>query len=251
MSTWEPVLGDDGEGDNPEDFPGAEQAIINAQDAIPVTIEASNPDNSVTDIRDLRVLIPPCRRAIDGPTAMASGSLSATLSDDEVTALVADATGELILMTHGESSFGYQLIPTARDPFYMAPVAWMTDLPRIPAADAAILSQAALNFYFQEIRNLKISETIKNEAVDWEYSRSANVIAAWLQYLISNRDKAVLALQTINVPMDTWVSTVAERDYLAAVILEPYVSEVGAPVPYVGIGSAGGFDCDFRFGTYG
>lgn len=205
----------------------------------------------VTDARDLRVLIPACRRAIDGPQAVASDSPAATLDDQQVLGLLADATAELILQTHGNEAFGYQLMATRRDPFYMAPVAWATDRPRAPAADAAILSQAALDHYFWLIKLLKVTQTIKNEAVSWDYSLSANVIAAWVQYLIANRDKAVQSLISINAPMDAYISLVAERDRLSAAWLEPWVTEVGAPVPYAGGGGSGPLEYDYRFGTWG
>lgn len=205
----------------------------------------------VTDQRDLRVLIPACRRAIDGPTATASGSVSATLNDQEVVNLVADATAELILYTHGNEAFGYQLEVTARDPHYLAPVSWQTDKVRVPAADAAILSQAALDHYFWLIKMLKVSEVMKNEAVSWEYNLSANVIAAWVKYLIDNRDKAITALQSINVPLDVYLSFVAERDRMAAAWLEPWVTEIGAPVPYAGGGGSGPLEYDYRFNTWG
>lgn len=205
----------------------------------------------VTDLRDLRVLIPACRRAIDGPVATGSASVAATLDDQEVLGLVADATADLILFTEGDQAFGYQLIPTARDPFYMAPTSWMTDTERKPAADAAILSQAALNHYFWLIKLTKVSEAMKNEAVEWSYSLSANVIAAWMQYLIENRNKAIAALQVINAPMDTYISLVAERDRLSAAWLEPWVTEVGAPVPYAGGGGSGPLEYDYRFNTWG
>lgn len=208
-------------------------------------------DSPVTDVRDLRVLIPPCRRAIDGPMATASGSVAATLGDQEVLALVADATADLILFTHGNDAFGYQLLATERDPHYMAPVAWATDHERVPAADAAILSQAALNHYFWLIKAMKVSETLKNEAVEWQYNLSAQVVAAWIQYLITNRDKAISALQVINVPMDTYISLVAERDRMAAAWLEPWVAEIGAPVPYAGGGGSGPLEYDYRFNTWG
>lgn len=216
----------------------------------------TDPTLPVNDQRDLRVLIPACRRAIDGPMAVSSGSVAATLSDTEVLGLVADATGELILFTHGHESLGFQLIPIARDPFYLAPIAWATDLFRPPAADAAILSQAALNYYFQTIKTLKTSETIKNEAVDWEYTLSANVISAYMQYLIANRDKAIQAMQQIHAPLDGYVSLVANRDFMAAAWIEPWVKEVGAPVPYSGLGGAGAmaggiWDFDYRFDSFG
>lgn len=210
----------------------------------------------VTDVRDLRVLIPACRRAIDGPTAQSSAAVSATLDDTEVLGLVADATAELILHTASQdggdaNAFGNQLVVVSRDPYYQAPNAWATDVPRSTAQDAAILSQAALNHYFWLIKILKVSETMKNEAVDWEYSLSANVISAWVAYLIANRDKAIAALQTINVVLDTYISLVAERDRLSAAWLEPWVTEVGAPVPYVGGGGSGPLEYDYRFNTWG
>lgn len=210
----------------------------------------------VTDLRDLRVLIPACRRAIDGPTATSSAAVSATLDDGEVLGLLADATAELILHTAsadggGNNAFGNSLVATARDPIYMAPSSWATENPRSTAQDAAILSQAALNHYFWLIKLLKVSETIKNEATDWEYSLSANVIAAWVQYLIQNRDKAIAALQSINVVMDSYISLVAERDRLAAAWLEPFVPEIGAPVPYAGGGGSGPLEYDYRFNTWG
>ncbi len=98
---------------------------------------------------------------------------------------------------------------------------------------------------------MKVSETMKNEAVSWEYSLSANVISAWMQYLIENRDKAIAALQVINAPMDTYISLVAERDRLSAAWLEPWVTEVGAPVPYAGGGGSGPLEYDYRFNTWG
>jgi hypothetical protein len=205
----------------------------------------------VSDLRDLRVLVPAARRAIDGPTATWDGAVSATLTDVEVLGLVADATAELILNCQGDQAFGYQLQVVSRDPYYLAPNAWQTDAQRSTAADAAILSQAALNYYHFLIRNLKISESMKNESVEWEYALSANVMAAWLQYLIANRDKAIAALQIINVPLDTYISLVAERDRMAAAWLEPWVQEIGAPVPYAGGGGSGPLDYDWRFGTFG
>jgi hypothetical protein len=211
----------------------------------------------VADVRDLRVLIPACRRAIDGPTALASGSVSATLGDQEVLGVLADATAELILNTASMdgtdmNAFGNQLVVVERDQFYMAPVAWATDQPRTTAQDAAILSQAALDHYFWLLKGMKTSETMKNEAVEWTYTiLSPNVLLAWINYLIANRDKAIAALQSINVVMDVYVSMVAERDRIAAAWLEPWVAEIGAPVPYVGGGGSGPLEYDYRFNTWG
>lgn len=215
-----------------------------------------SPSNGVTDVRDLRVLIPACRRAIDGPTATSSAAVSATLADDEVLGLLADATGELILHTASadggaNNAFGNALVVTARDPLYMAPSSWATENPRSTAQDAAILSQAALNHYFWLVKLTKVSESIKDEAQQWDWTISANVVATWMKYLIDNRDKAIAALQSINVVMDVYVSLVAERDRLAAAWLEPYVTEIGAPVPYAGGGGSGPLEYDYRFNTWG
>jgi hypothetical protein len=228
------------------------QGDPDAQGAAAGTFEVSSIfDGAVSDIRDLRVLIPACRRAIDGPLATAPDAPAATLDDRAVLALIADATAELILYTQGNDAFGYQLLATARDPFYMAPVAWATDRQRVPAADAAILSQAALDHYYYAIKLMKVTEGMKNEAVEWSYSLSATVIASWVQYLIANRDKAIAALQVMNAPMDAYISLVAERDMMAAVWLESYVPEVGAPVPYAGGGGSGPLIFDWRFGSFG
>ena len=208
-------------------------------------------DGQVTDIRDLRVLIPACRRAIDGPQATSPDSPATTLRDGEVLGLVADATGMLILQTQGEAAFGCQLVVAGRDPYYKAPNAWATDVPRPPAVDAAILSQAALDFYYFSMRQFKVSETVKNEAVEWTYTHSASVIAGWMQYLRDNRDRAIAALQVIDAPLDRMVSLVAERDFYAAAFLEPYTSEVGAPVPYWGGPGVMSLGYDFRFSTFG
>jgi hypothetical protein len=213
-------------------------------------MSTSSPDTTaVQDIRDLRVLIPACRRAIDGPQATSNASPSATLADNEVLGLLADATGEMILWTR--ETFGLQLVVMARDEHYMAPIAWQTDQPRTTAHDAAILSQAALDHYFSIIKTLKVSEGLKNEAVEWTYTLSAQVLSAWIAYLIGNRDKAIEALETTQIPPDIYFSMVAERDRLSAAWLEPWVTEVGAPVPYVGGGGSGPLEYDFRFNTWG
>jgi hypothetical protein len=203
----------------------------------------------VTDVRDLRVLIPACRRAIDGPMATSNAAPSATLDDPQVLGLLADATSELILFTH--ESFGTRLEVVERDSLYMAPIAWQTDRERSSAEDAAILSQAALDHYFQAVKNLKVSESLKNEAQEWTYTISANVVSAWIAYLRDNRDKAIEAMQDVELPPDVYFSLVAERDRIAAAWLEPWVPEIGAPVPYAGYGGSGPLEYDYRFDSWG
>jgi hypothetical protein len=208
-------------------------------------------EGAVTDLRDLRVLIPETRRAIDGPTATSSAAVSASLTDVEVLGLIADATSEVILMTGGSSEFGYQLVVVERDEFYKAPIAWRTDQERNPQADVVIRAQAAINFFFQKVQNLKVSEEISDEGQTWNYSYSAQLVRDQMRFLVETRDRALAMLAAINAPLDSWVSLVANRDKMAAVYLEPYVEEIGAPVPYVGIGAGTGGDYDYRFGTIG
>jgi len=206
---------------------------------------------TVTDPTDLGVLIPATRRAIDGPMAIASGSVAATLSDVEVYNLIADAAGDLILQTVGSPAFGYQLIVTERDPNYLSPIAWATDKVRDVATDAAIVCQSALNHFFWIAKLMKMSETIADESQTWTYAYSPSVVSGWMQYLISMRDRAIQSLIGMNVPLDTYFSTVAERDLMAATWLEPWVSEIGAPVPFSGGGGSGPVIIDARFGTFG
>jgi hypothetical protein len=208
-------------------------------------------EGAVTDLRDLRVLIPETRRAIDGPTATSSAAVSASLTDVEVLGLIADATAEVILMTGGSTTFGYQLVVVERDPFYMAPIGWMTDKARDPNADVVIRAQAAINFYFQKVRDQKMKEDISDEGQSWSWEFSASLVRDQMQYLIGVRAQAIEMLSRLNAPLDSWVSLVANRDKMAAVYLEPYVEEIGAPVPYVGIGAGTGGDYDYRFGTIG
>lgn len=208
-------------------------------------------EGAVTDVRDLRVLIPETRRAIDGPTATSSAAVSASLQDDEVLGLIADATAEVILMTGGSTTFGYQLVVVDRDPFYLAPIAWMTDTPRDPNADVVIRAQAAINFFFQKVQNLKVQEEISDEGQTWSYEFSASLVRDQMKYLIDVRAQAIEMLSRLHAPLDSWVSLVAERDKVAALYLEPYVEEIGAPVPYTGIGAGTGGDYDYRFNSFG
>jgi hypothetical protein len=72
-----------------------------------------------------------------------------------------------------------------------------------------------------------------------------------VKQLTEARDKALEMLERSNAPLDAWISSVAERDKLGAMYLEPWVTEIGASVPYTGLAGStmGGFD--YRFGTWG
>lgn len=206
----------------------------------------------VTSTSDLRVLIPRCRRAIDGPRALSSAAVTATYDDSEVLAVVADATAEVILLTGGSSVFGYQLVATHRDPFYQAPDQWATDRDLSPEAQDVVIAQAAINVHLHRLREDPLtSEEIADEGQSWKWEKSANLLLAQLKLLADIRDRALELLRAMNAPLDQFISTMAERDLLAASYLEPYVVEVGAPVPWIGLsgGYVGGYD--FRFEARG
>lgn len=197
----------------------------------------------VTDIRDLRVLIPAARRAIDGPEATGSAAPSTTLTDEMVLNAVADSLGEIILLTAG--AFPFELVVTERDDSYMAPIAWQTDKERTPEADTIIVNQAAINYHFRRLTEMKASETITDKDGEWSYTLSANVLRDWLKALATQRDSALAAIRAMNAPLDTYVSTVSARDAWAGQIVEPWVSGHGI------MGGTYEGDWDPRFGTIG
>lgn len=191
---------------------------------------------AVTDPRDLRVLIPRARRAIDGPTALSSAAVSTSLNDDELLGLVADAVGNVILLTGGSSSFGYKLEVVSRDAYYLAPNSWRTDAEMIIEAQTAVIAQVAIDFFFVGIRNQFVSETIKDEGQEWTYDRSATLVRDQMKLLAEIRDRALTIIAETNQVPDAYLSYVAERDMQAATWLEPWAPEVGRGVPFSGIG---------------
>lgn len=175
------------------------------------------------DLRNVRVLIPPTRRAIDGPTATGSGSVSASLTDDEVKNLDADAIADVILLTG--SLFGHTLEVAARDDSYGAPTEWRTDTELSPDESRAIVAQAGLTYFFFKARLIKVHETIQDEGQSWDYDLSANFVRDQMAYLIGMRDKAIEAIIRVHPPADAWVDFVHERDQFAAAFLEPFGSQ--------------------------
>lgn len=191
----------------------------------------------VTDLRDIRVLTPDTRRAIDGPTATSSAAVSSSLDDDQVKNLIADALGDVILLEGGV--FGKTLEVTARDDYYQAPTEWRTSEELSVQEKRAIVAQAALNFYFQTVKSLKTSEVISDEGQSWEYSLSAQLLRDQLRALIDMRDKAIAALADEGVPASAWVDYVHERDLVAWTLLDPQ--------QHLSTGGVGGQFLDPRF----
>lgn len=179
----------------------------------------------VTDPTDVRVLIPRVRRAVDGPEAVGSGSVSATLDDDQVKNIIADAIADVILYTNGV--FGTTLEVTARDAYYTAPTEYKTGRELTLTEGAVIAAQAALNFHFYTLRELKVSETITNEAEEWSYSLSATMLKDLLKALQDARDRALDALRDGNPNLDSYISFIAVRDAATSLAIEPWVQGSG------------------------
>jgi hypothetical protein len=179
------------------------------------------------DTTDVRVLIPRTRRALEGPTASASGAPGATLLDEQVEALIADAIADVILNTGG--LFGHELIVTERDEVYGAPTAWKTNEELSESESTVIVAQAALSYFFFQIRTMKVSETQQREGQSWTWSISANALTEWIRFLRDQRDRAleVIAMEK-GVALDAYESFIAVRDVATARTIEPWVPAVNS-----------------------
>lgn len=174
--------------------------------------EARTP--GVTDQRDVRVMIPQVRRALDGPEAETAVAAETTLSDEQVTGLIADSIGDVILLTG--NVFGKNLEVTSRDLYYLAPDGWQTSEELSDAEQRVIVAQAAINQFMQVIKTLKVSEKIADEGQEWQYTLSATLVKDQLKFLQDMRDRALEALSADNVVPDAYFSFVRERDVAIA-----------------------------------
>lgn len=183
----------------------------------------------VSDLRDTRVLIPRLRRAIDGPEATSSASVAATLSDEQLNAIGADAIASVIY--YSGSLFGCKLEVAERDPMYMAPTAWRTDPALTEEKIVAVVSQAALDYFYMRLStgdSAKTSEVIADEATRWEWSISATAVAERLKQLRADRDAALQMLAEEGEVTDTsWTSFIAVRDGLTSRLIEPWIAGAG------------------------
>lgn len=178
--------------------------------------------DAVTDPRDTRVLIPRVRRALEG-TASGSGFDPSTFSDEAMNAAVADSIANLLLYTG--SFFGHQLEVVERDDFYLAPIAWRTDVALSEAEASLVALQAALDHVYTTLVATKTSETIRNEGQEWSYSISAQVLAERLKGLRGDRDKALDVLSASEAMPEAYYSFIATRDARMSVLIEPWVHE--------------------------
>jgi hypothetical protein len=180
----------------------------------------------VTDQRDVRVMIPRVRRAIDGPSAVSPLSPSTTLNDDEVEALIADAVANIILNTG--SAFGHTLEVSARDPFYLAPTAWIVDPEFTEAEGSVVVAEAALTFYFHKFQELKVQEEISDEGQTWSWQISASLVRDQMKMLQDARDRALeVVMQSSGLNLDSYVSYIEVRDRATSLYIEPWIADNG------------------------
>jgi hypothetical protein len=163
---------------------------------------------------DIRVLIPRVRRAVEGV------GTPEVLTDDEIKDLTADAIADIILFTGGV--FGKQLLVTEVDGTTNAPIEYATSEPLTLPEGSVVASQAALNHIFTQLRELKTSETIRDEGQEWTYATSATLFRDWIAFLQKTRDQALEEVEAYTPLPVAWYSYIAERDRAASLLLEPY-----------------------------
>lgn len=189
------------------------------------------------DPTSVRVLIPRTRRLLEGPAA-ASGNASGSSSftDPQVEALVADAIADVILYSGG--FFGHELEVTERDEVYGAPIGWKTAEELTEPEGTLVMTQAALNYFFVQVKDMKVQESISREGEAWSYQLSANALTEWLRYLRAERDKAIAEIAKSGAALESYESFILVRDRWTSHYIEPWVTGAGL----------GGMETDPRFG---
>lgn len=175
---------------------------------------------SVTDLRDTRVLIPRVRRGVEG-----AGVSAKAIEDEGINGLIADAVANIILFTGG--LFGHQLLVLERDSTYLAPTAWFVDPELSEAEGSLIVIQCQLDFLYQDLKSTKIQETIKDEATEWSYTLSATALTEILKSLRQQREEALQMITDENGALDEWVNTLFVRDAWTDSLIEPYAIQAG------------------------
>lgn len=201
--------------------------FLDANDGAEVSSAVYSSDVVLLDPNDIRVMVPRVRRAVEGVEG-------ATLTDDQVKDLVADAVASVILYTG--SAFGRQLLVTHRDAQGI-PDEYATDSPLTLPQQTVIAAQAALDHAWKMLVGFKTSETIRDEAQEWSYTVSAQAIRDAMKSLKDERDKALSALD--DGTLAEYSSFVAVRDIQTSRAVEPWVDAAGF----------GGQEGDVRFGT--
>lgn len=174
------------------------------------------PEGLSPDLHDLRVLLPKGRRKVEGPWGNPNGRPE--IPESYLYDMIADAAGELLLLAG--SWWRNELLVKSRDPLLGAPVEWKTANELNEFEASVIICQLALDYYTYLFRDMKISQTIKNEGTEWTYAISANLLRNYMEALKKERDEAIDGLRR-NVPvLDRMASNIRVRDQLTVAILE-------------------------------
>ena len=178
--------------------------------------------------QDIAEIVPRVRRALEGPIPV-----NPALTDEAVEAVAADAVADLILFTNGR--WGHQLVVTDRDDTTNIPTEWGVDPGLTPADESLVAYQAALTNVGVLLKDMKVSERIKNESQEWEWQLSASGVRDWLKALIDLRDTALESVFAGNPVLPRVASILHARDPVGAALVERFVpdsAEVISPPPF-------------------
>ena len=190
-----------------------------AQTAIPPdSVPAYAPAN-------VRVLTGKVARALFGPTYNIYEPKPGLLNEDQLKDITADTIAKLIFFTNG--LLGYQLNVDARDTNGM-PQEYSIFVAGVPTPlpiqdETLVVTQAALDWFFFEFKDKKVSEEISDEGQKWVYALSPAVLAAQYKQLVADRDRALMVVQTRLEYLTDYVSFIAERDALTSAMVEWWV----------------------------
>lgn len=178
--------------------------------------------------QDIAEIVPRVRRALEGPIPV-----NPALTEGAVKAVTADAVADLILFTNGR--WPHQLVVAHRDDDTNYPDEWSVDPGLTPSDESLVAYQAALTNVGVLMRDMKVSERIKDEAKEWEWQLSATAVRDWLKALIDARDRALESVFAGTPVVARVASILHARDPVGAALVERFVpdsAQVIAPPPY-------------------
>lgn len=172
----------------------------------------------------MRELIPRVRRAVEGVTS-SSGDVGA-LTDDQIEQLAADAIAEVIFYTGG--LWGRTLSVSERDATTNVPLHYDIEPELALSEQTVLVSQAALDYFFHEFKDMKTAETVQNEGQSWQWEKSANLVTEQFKTLVAQRDEALEVVARLHPVTARWASFISVRDRQTAYWLESYADPATA-----------------------
>jgi hypothetical protein len=168
--------------------------------------------------QDVAELIPRVRRALEGPVELTGPD---ALTDDQVEALAADAIADIILLTIG--AWPHTLEVSTRSDTGVPEHYTVTPELSLPE-ESVIAAQAAITYFFHQVKNLKVSESITNEGQTWDYTLSANLLRDQVKLLQTQRDDALAALTRAHPALARYASILSVRDRVGSALQEPWAN---------------------------